>query len=299
MMDRDLAVLRALLLACVLAANGPHPAFAAQPGEAAANDEAGRDFPKTLIFDEPGIDDEVSLPTLLRTPQHAPYGTQTDIDFELDKRLTTWLSLQINIGYTALPNPHGTDAGWQNSAATLKFITYQDHEAEQLVSVSLTREFGRSGAVHVGAAPFGASTAAVNFGQGFSPVAPATLLAPFAITGSAGVLLPDRQEAAQAVLSASAQYSFDVLMGGAAGRGLPAALRPLIPIVECVYTGPGSTRMRGLLAPGLIYAGRGYQLAAEALVPLTRAAGNHPGFIAQLNISLSRFGVPALARPLF
>lgn len=299
MIDRDLAVLRALLLACVLAANGPHPAFAAQPGEAAANDEAGRDFPKTLIFDEPGIDDEVSLPTLLRTPQHAPYGTQTDIDFELDKRLTTWLSLQINIGYTALPNPHGTDAGWQNSAATLKFITYQDHEAEQLVSVSLTREFGRSGAVHVGAAPFGASTGAVNFGQGFSPVAPATLLAPFAITGSAGVLLPDRQEAAQAVLSASAQYSFDVLMGGAAGRGLPAALRPLIPIVECVYTGPGSTRMRGLLAPGLIYAGRGYQLAAEALVPLTRAAGNHPGFIAQLNISLSRFGVPALARPLF
>ena len=299
MMDRDLAVLRALLLACVLAANGPHPAFAAQPGEAAANDEAGRDFPKTLIFDEPGIDDEVSLPTLLRTPQHAPYGTQTDIDFELDKRLTTWLSLQINIGYTALPNPHGTDAGWQNSAATLKFITYQDHEAEQLVSVSLTREFGRSGAVHVGAAPFGASTAAVNFGQGFSPVFPATLLAPFAITGSAGVLLPDRQEAAQAMLSASAQYSFDVLMGGVAGRGLPAALRPLIPIVECVYTGPGSTRMRGLLAPGLIYAGRGYQLAAEALVPLTRAAGNHPGFIAQLNISLSRFGVPALARPLF
>jgi hypothetical protein len=55
----------------------------------------------------------------------------------------------------------------------------------------------------------------------------------------------------------------------------------------------------GTLAPGLIYAGEGYQVAVEALVPLTRASGTHVGAIAQLNISLSMFGVAALTRPVF
>ncbi len=271
---------------------------------AAAADQtefAGRDFPKTLTFDEPGIDDEISLPTLIVVPRGASVGTETDLDFELDKRLTDVLSLQINVGHTSFS--HGGAQGWQNAAATLKYVALDDSAAERLVSLSLTREFGGSGAERIGAPSVSTTVAAVNFGQGFSTLVAEPLLKPVAFTGSIGALVSDRPKGSlvqQALLSASLQYSFKVLMSGSAGDRLPALMRPLIPIVECVYTPPaGGEAPIGTLAPGLIYAGEGFQVAVEALLPLTREAGSHAGFIAQLNISLVTLGVPALARPLF
>jgi len=262
-------------------------------GVALAEGGEGRDFPKTLLFDEPGIDDEVSLPTVLFVPR------ETDVDFELDKRLTEWLSLQINGGYTELSRIGEPSAGgWQNSTATLKVLAYADRAMEQLVSFSLTREFGGSGARRIGAERVGSTVAALNFGQGFAALAAAPAFKPFAITGVAGFLVPDSAAAGgvrQALVSASLQYSLDVLAGSDAGLRVPGFMRPLIPIVEFTYATPA----HGTLAPGLIYAGEGYQVAVEALVPLTRASGTHVGAIAQLNISLSMFGVAALTRPVF
>ena len=268
------------------------PALAADP------DGPGREFPKTLIFDEPGIDDEISVPTLIVIPRGAPAGRETDVDFELDKRLTTWLSLQINDGYVSIPGVSGRAQGWQNLEATLKSVLLDDPAMERLVSLSLTTAFGGSGAARIGAERGSTSIAAVNFGQGWSPLAGTTLLKPVAITGSFGYALPDGSDGTtrQAVLSASLQYSFAVLTAGSGAGFLPPAMRPLIPIVECVVTAPARGQRVGTLAPGLIYAGQGYQLAAEALLPLTKAAGAHAGFIAQLNISLASFGWPALAR---
>ena len=263
----------------------------------------GRDFPKTLTFDEPGIDDEISLPTFILRPDGASAGDERDFDFELDKRLTNALSLQINIGYTSLPRSDHHAQGWQNTAATLKYVALDEPSAERLVSLSLTREFGGSGAERIGATSVSTTTAAVNFGQGFATFAVQPLLKPLAVTGSFGALVSDQPTSAvaeQALLSASLQYSFRVLMDGSAGSRLPALMRPFIPIVECVYSQPTGRQVPvGTLAPGLIYSGEGYQVAAEALLPLTRGAGNHAGFIAQLNISLVTLGIPALARPLF
>ena len=289
-------------LICVCLLGG----FIALTGSAAAADQdepAGRDFPKTLTFDEPGIDDEVSLPTVLAIPRGPSADKALDLDFELDKRLTDALSLQINIGYTSFPRLYGGAQGWQNAAATLKYVVLDDQPAERLVSLSLTREFGGSGAARIGAQSASTTTPAVNFGQGFSTIVEQPLLKPVAITGSVGAVLSDRPQGSvfqQALVSASLQYSFDVLMAGGEGGHLPPLLRPFIPIVEYVYVQPTS-RQASLttLAPGLIYAGGGFQLAAEALLPLTRGAGSHAGFIAQLNISLVTLGVPALARPLF
>jgi hypothetical protein len=267
---------------------------------AADADQPGRDFPKTLIFDEPGIDDEISLPTFSGTPR-AGGGYDTDLDFELDKRLTGALSVQVNIGYSLVRAAMAPDRdGWQDSDLTLKYVVLANPAAEQLASVSIIREFGGTGAARIGAAPVGATTAALNVGQGFGAV-PVVLLKPFAVTGSVGYLVPDNAgggAAQQAVLGASLQYSLDVLLGDG---GRPGFLRPLIPIVEASFAVPtdGHAMRRGTLAPGLIYAGDGFQLAAEALLPLTRATGHGTGFIAQLNLSLRRFGISALARPLF
>ena len=260
------------------------------------------DFPKTLIFDEPGIDDEVSLPTVLVTPQYG--GNETDADFELDKRLTTRLSLQDNIGYTQVPRPtQKRGEGWQNSSATLKFIVFSNHDSEQLVSLSLIRSFGGSGARQIDSTPVSNTTGAINFGQGFASLTHEDMLKPLALTGSTGFLIPDQEgrgDFQQALLSASLQYSFEVLSGTPGGQSLPHFLRPLIPIVEYSLTLPvKGGGHNSLLAPGLIYAGGEFQLAAEALIPMTKKAGRHAGFIAQLNIALETLGIPALARPLF
>jgi len=265
-------------------------------------EDTGRDFPKTLIFDEPGIDDEVSLPTIIVTPQEG--GNKTDADFELDKRLTSWLSAQINVGYTQLPRLGDSRAeGWQNTSGTLKLMAFSNQEHEQLVSFSLIREFGGSGARQIDAAPVSTTTGAINFGQGFASFGLPAGLKPFALTGSAGLLVPDREgqgDVARAVISASLQYSLEVFSNTPAGHSLPVFLHPFIPIVECSSTLPVRGRgQNSLLAPGLIYAGEGYQLAAEALIPLTKDAGTHAGFIAQLNISLATLGLRTLSRPLF
>jgi hypothetical protein len=263
-------------------------------------DETGRDFPKTLVFDEPGIDDEVSLPTLVVTPNAS--GVETDADFELDKRLTERLSVQINAGYSYIGRAiRPAQSGWQNSSATLKYILFGDRAREQLVSFSMIREFGGSGAARVGASATGATTGAVNFGQGFARVFHNPFMKPFAVTGTVGLLAPDdatHGAEPQALVSASLQYSFDVL---AATSRLPVFARKLIPIVEMTYAAPlqGHVHGRGDAAPGLIYAGNGFQLAAEALVPLTSGSGTHVGAIAQLNLSLSLLSVPLLARPVF
>ncbi len=268
---------------------------------AAGAEDTGRDFPKTLIFDEPGIDDEVSLPTVIVAPQVG--GNETDADFELDKRLTTWMSLQVNIGYTQMPRPREKRAeGWQNTSATLKFVAFSNRKNEQLISLSLIRAFGGSGARQIDSTPVGNTAGAINFGQGFASFMP-DALKPLALTGSAGFLFPDQERPGgvqQALASASLQYSFEVLSNTPGGQSLPRFLHPFIPIMECSFTLPTTGGgQSGLLAPGLIYAGEGYQLAAEALVPLTKKAGTHTGFIAQLNISLESVGLRALARPLF
>ena len=265
--------------------------------------DQGREVPKTLTFDEPGIDDEISLPTFILATDSAGESHEADLDFELDKRLTPRTSVQINVGYTRLPLAGTAVDGWQNVQVTLKYVVLSDPAAERLGSISLTREFGASGASRIGASAIGSTVVAGNIGQGFSPLMSAALLRPFAVTGVLGYTLPDQPGASafqQALAAVSLQYSFDVL-ASQAGFVLPGMLRPFIPVVECVYAKPirSDERAKATMAPGLIYAGDGFQLAAEALLPLRKASGTGVGFIAQLNVSLSMLGVPRLSRPLF
>jgi hypothetical protein len=247
----------------------------------------------------------MSLPTVVRLPRGTSSGVESDVDFELDKRITERVGVQINSGYSVVSRPGASSlTGWQNLAATLKGIVLDDGAAERLVSLSLTREFGGTGAARVGAGGPDSTTPAVNFGQGFGGFAVGSLVKPFAVTGSAGYVVPDRMVAQGRdpqllLLDASLQYSLGLLPGDR----MPDFVGRLIPLVEFTYTLPtttsGAAARRGTLAPGLIHAGDGYQLAAEALVPLTRATGVHAGFVVQLNLSLGWLGWAALARPLF
>ena len=53
------------------------------------------------------------------------------------------------------------------------------------------------------------------------------------------------------------------------------------------------------VAPGVNYAGEGWELGLEALLPATRAAGSGVGVIAQFHLSLDYLFPESIGRPLF
>jgi hypothetical protein len=283
-------------------------------GLAQADDEAtGRDFPKTLTLDEPGVDDEVSLPTFIHQTNSAsgdaPGTMENDINVELDKRLTERLQLQINGGYRSLADA-GSDSryGWSDVSLTAKYVVLDAPETETILTLGTTRSFGRTGARGVGAETTGSTIPTFYFGQGLGSLPIPVLLRAFAVTGTVAYLFPDDPASAgtdrlrQALqLGASLQYSFKYLSPMIEGSGLPKSLDHLVAIVELTYD-VGANGVRSVprvAAPGLIYAGEGYQLALEALLPLNAASGHGVGGIAQLNLSFSRLGLGRFSRPLW
>lgn len=286
--------------------------------------DAGREFPKTLVLDEPGIDDEISLPTLSRIRYGAtaagPAYMQNTVAFEVDKTITDRIDLQLTGGYLDLAGGGGVRRdGWDDFALTSKYVLVQAPATETIVTVGLTRSFGGTGAARVGAARSGSTAPTVYAGQGFGTAPVPAALRPFAVTGTVAYEVPDDTHAGAGVrfpqtlqIAGSVQYSLHYLAPfiapWVARAGLPEgvgdAVARLIPIVEASYVIPttdatGSDARQGYVAPGLIYAGEGYQLAVEALVPLTRASGTSVGAIAQLNLSFRAIGLGALGRPVF
>jgi hypothetical protein len=286
------------------------------PAEALAqadDDAKGRDFPKTLTLDEPGVDDEVSLPTFSHQTNaaagHMAATIENDIDFEVDKRLTARLQLQINGGYRSLADA-GADSryGWNDVSLTAKYVVMDVPDSETILTLGGTRSFARTGARGVGAETAGSTIPTFYFGQGFGAFAMPALLRPFAVTGTIAYLFPDRQAAPGAArfgqtfqLGVSWQYSLKYLSPVIEGNGIPKLLEHIVAIAELTYDvgvdGGGSVPR--IVAPGLIYAGDGYQLALEALLPLNTASGHGVGAIAQLNLSFVTLGLGRFSRPLW
>jgi hypothetical protein len=74
-------------------------------------------------------------------------------------------------------------------------------------------------------------------------------------------------------------------------------------MTEFVFSTPTGksfgARTTALFAPGVTYAGEGYEIAIEALIPVTRATGRGIGVTAQLHLSLDFLAPDTIGRPLF
>src|SRR6195256_4040648 len=262
-------------------------------------------FPATLTNDDPGVNDELSFPTVssFKTGDD-PSFRQRDFSGEFSKRITEAFAISIGSTYSHLSPPGGLTGmganGFQNLETTFKYRIIKDSAHEFIMSVGLSVEWGGTGAQSVGADPFNTYTPTVYFGKGFGDL-PDTLswLRPVAVTGQIGYAIPGRRstttfgidpdsgdltadtEFHPRVLNwgATIQYSMPYLKSSVVDLGLPEFFNHLIPLVEASLQTPVSntftsgTVTTGTIQPGIVWVGNTFQVAVEALIPVNRQSG--------------------------
>jgi hypothetical protein len=259
----------------------------------------GRDFPTTLTLDEPGIDDELILPTVLYRRGLADGGGATheiELGAEFEHSITSTTGLFIEDGTVIQDGgKHGAEdftlgAKWQ-------FLTNVKHET--VMSLELARGFGGTGTTHTGANRFGSTTPTIVAGKGFGDLG-LRALQPLALTGEFAAIIPDvalrrvggsdlaatrLTNGNNGVWSAgfSVQYSLPYLARRYPGLRLPWPLAGLTPVCEFAWTSPATVPSAEgttwIAAPGMLYVSRWGEVGVEALVPLDRAAGSGIGVI--------------------
>jgi hypothetical protein len=285
-----------------------------------------RFFPATLSTDDPFVADELSLPTVstIRTPEDG--GTrETDISVDISKRITPEFAIEIGETFTAL-NPHDGRAanGFSNLELGGKYQLLKSGVHEAIVSIGLGVEVGGTGARSVGTDSFSTWTPGILFGKGFGDL-PAELrfLKPLALTGQVGIAIPSSASTRSVTVEVQTgereieierhpdvlewgfalEYSVIYLQSQVKDIGLRAPFDRLIPLVEFALESPlnrgAQGQTTGTINPGIIWAGKYFQLGVEAVVPINERTGNNVGVIAQLHFYLDDLFPHSLGHPLF
>jgi hypothetical protein len=300
--------------------------------QAAAHEIVGsRFFPATLGIDDPGVNDELALPTVsVYKTGDDPSFQQLDFSAEYSKRITEAFAISISPAYSRLGAPGGLTGtganGFQNLETTFKYRVFRDPAHEFVMSVGLSVEWGGTGANSVGADPFNTYTPTIYFGKGLGDL-PDSLswIRPVAITGQVGYAIPGRNsittfgtdpdtgdptvdtEFNPRVLNwgATVQYSMPYLKSAVVDLDLPDFINHLIPLVEANLQTPvantltSGTMTTGTINPGVIWVGNTFQVGIEALVPINRQSGTNVGGIAQLHLFLDDIDPHGIGRPIF
>jgi hypothetical protein len=292
-------------------------------GDASAHCIVGnRFFPATLNVDDPCVADELSFPTIsaFKTGD-VPAAREVDISGEFAKRITENFGVSVGTTWTQVKPPGGPIAsGFQNLETAFQYQLVKNPEHEFAVTASFGIEWGGTGASSV-SEPFTTYTPALNFGKGFGDLPDAAgWLRAFAITGSVGYAIPGsasttnvdpdtgdvaiEQNPRVLQWGGSLQYSMPYLKSAVVDLGLPDFVNHLIPIVEAQFSTPvgntadSGTKTTGTINPGMIYVGKTYQIAVEAIVPINRDSGANVGVMGQLHFYLDDLFPNSLGRPL-
>ena len=284
------------------------------PGaEALAHGFAGdRFFPATILTDDPFVADEMSLPTVTRSP-NASDGTQdTAIGIDLSKRILPDLDLTFSRDWHYVQSP-GAPAVTGFSALTTG-VQYQlfinaPHEAMALVGLSTT--WGHTGRVQaLGEPDFTTLSPTFDFGKGLGDL-PESLpyLRPFAITANLSLDFPTKVQSNGAPNSNNfnygfaIEYSLEYLQHHVKDIGIGHPFDHMIPLVEVALTTPlnrglgGQTT--GTVQPGLIWSGQYYQIGGELIVPVNSLSGHGIGGLVQFHLYLDDMFPRSIGRPMF
>ena len=267
-----------------------------------------RFFPATLTIDDPGVNDELALPTVdsFKTGDETAVR-QRNVSSEFSKRITEDFAVSFGTTYTFLSPTDPTAAGangFQNLNTMFKCRLFKNPEHEFGMSVGVSVDWGGSGDESVGADVFNIYIPNIYFGKGSGDL-PDTLswIRPVALTGQIGYAIPQRNfnilvgidpdSGLQTINTTfnpqilnwgfSFQYSMPYLKSAVVDLGLPDIIDRLIPLVEANLQTPvantltSGTMTTGTINPGMIWVGNIFQLGIEALIPINHQSGTLSG----------------------
>ena len=271
-----------------------------------------RVFPATLVMDDPGVSDELSLPTITYQPIPAtggnPGGRTVDYGFEIDKTITQDLGIAINDDYLT---QHGAGQnplhGWDNLTLTLKDKFLCIEPLELMMSMGVIHEFAGTGSGQLrsaGAIDSVGNTAPTWYvGKGLGDY-PIGMFRPLALTGELGYQISDTpsQSPNEWDWAGSVQYSIPYIEQHIKALDIPDFAKHLMPLVEVSMSSPDRGYTTGTIAPGLIYLGDTFQIGAEALIPANHATRQTQGtgFIVQFHLFTDDLAYDTpIGRPIF
>jgi hypothetical protein len=281
-----------------------------------------RVFPATLTIDDPGVNDELALPTFAVMASANPDGTLGPISYTLGweyaKTITADLGFSVGSeGYTWQRNPKAE--GVANIETQLKYVFYQNPEHEFIVSGAVNVEWGNTGSPSTASLPsdpFSTVTAKLYVGKGFGDIS-TDWLRPLAITGEVDYNMPTTtinaldgsQNPYSFTYGATLQYS--LLYRNSYVQEVPDAFKRLIPAFEVVLNTPTSNisppdlgsfspyTTTGVFGPSLYYIGQYFEIGVMAQFPINQASGKHVGALAVLDLFLDDILPNSLGKPLF
>lgn len=291
-------------------------------GSALAHTIVGnRLFPVTLAIDDPGVNDELALPSFGSMASANPDGTRGPISYtlgwEYSKTITADLAVSIGSeGITWQRNPSAS--GWMNIETQAKYVFYKDPAHEFIFSGALSVEWGNTGSpasASIPADPFTTVIPKLFIGKGFGD-ASVDWLRPFAITGEVDYSVPTTSINAldlsrnPTVLTYGATLQYSLLYANSFVHEQPEFFNRLIPAFEAVFSTPVSNigpsdpdafvhTTTGVVGPSVYYIGRNFEVGVMAQIPINHASGRHVGVMGVVDFFLDDIAPTTLGKPLF
>ncbi len=265
-------------------------------------------FPATLAIDDPGVGDELALPTLTYLPSNSDGNREFDASFSYTKTIFENLGLSVSDGET-WTNPGGS--GWGNLDTELKYRFLCDDAHELMASVGIDVTWGRTGSPNF-SDDFNTYSPVLDIGKGFGDLPTSlNILRPFAITGEASLSVPG-QSSTDGALNPTVlnwgftlQYSLPYLNSNVSEIKGPDFFKHLFLVTEAAFQTPvgnvpvGGQITTGTIQPGIIYMANTWQFALEASIPINGASGHGIGAVAELHFFLDDLFPNSLGKPLF
>ncbi len=230
----------------------------------------------------------------------------------ISKRLTPDLAIGLDGAYDRVRPNDGSQTmyGFENFALDVKYAMLRIPEHEFIAATALTWEIGGTGARGIGSDPHSSLTSQLLFGWGLGDL-PDSLgyLKPLAVTGQVGLTTAIGNRSADAADIADTlsyglvvEYSLLYLQSFVKDVGIGWPLNRLFPVVEFSFqttlNGPAAGQTLALANPGLIWAGRFYEIGVEAAVPLNSQTGHNVGVQALIHLFLDDMFPSTYGRPL-
>jgi hypothetical protein len=323
-MSRQLALRFAGAVSAIALLAGIHPAFS-------HTIVGNRLFPATLAIDDPGVNDELTLPTFAYSAAANFDGTLGSLNYNLgwayQKTITADLSISVGSeGYNWQKNPYGQ--GWSNIETQVKYVFYQNPEHEFIVSGAVAAEWGRTGTVNssIAADPYTAITPRLYVGKGFGDSG-IEWVRPFAVTGQLDYTFSthplnstvdfdengnpfDVLNRTPTFLSYGFTVQYSLLYMNSFVKEVPEIFSRLIPTFEGKFSSPVANigpsvdgewthTTTGTVGPGLYWIGNYFQIGVTAQFPVNRASGSHVGVLANLDLYLDDIFPDTIGKPLF